>query len=229
MAASAAPPCCTTSHRSRVRACLIAKYRSGRTSNRCCGSSPSSWGRTTRQLAAALTISDLRTIAKRRVPLGVFEYTDGAAESEISLRRARQLFRDVQFNPSILRDVADVDTTVSLLGQTRCGAVCVRANRLFADDASRGRARCRSSGGEARDSVRAVDDGHHNDRGRGRCGPRRSQVVSAVCVEGPADSRGLDGPRAGCRLRGAHLDGRCSGRREPVAGTCAPDSRCHPL
>jgi len=74
-------------------------------------------GRTTRQLAAALTIGDLRTIAKRRVPLGVFEYTDGAAESEISLRRARQLFRDVQFNPSILRNVADVDTTVSLLGR----------------------------------------------------------------------------------------------------------------
>ena len=73
--------------------------------------------RTTRQLAAALTIGDLRTLAKRRVPLGVFEYTDGAAESEISLRRARQLFRDVQFNPSILRNVADVDTTVSLLGQ----------------------------------------------------------------------------------------------------------------
>jgi len=46
----------------------------------------------------------------------VFEYTDGAAESEISLRRARQLFRDVQFNPSILRNVADVDTTVSVLG-----------------------------------------------------------------------------------------------------------------
>jgi len=78
---------------------------------------PIELNRTTRQLAAALTISDLRTLAKRRVPLGVFEYTDGAAESEISLRRARQLFRDVQFNPSILRNVADVDTTVSLLGQ----------------------------------------------------------------------------------------------------------------
>jgi L-lactate dehydrogenase (cytochrome) len=78
---------------------------------------PVELNRTTRQLAAALTISDLRTIAKKRVPLGVFEYTDGAAESEISLRRARQLFRDVQFNPSILRDVADVDATVSVLGQ----------------------------------------------------------------------------------------------------------------
>jgi L-lactate dehydrogenase (cytochrome) len=78
---------------------------------------PIELNRTARQLAAALTISDLRAIAKRRVPLGVFEYTDGAAESEISLRRARQLFRDVQFNPSILRDVADVDTTISVLGR----------------------------------------------------------------------------------------------------------------
>jgi L-lactate dehydrogenase (cytochrome) len=78
---------------------------------------PIELNRTTRQLAGALTISDLRAIARRRVPLGVFEYTDGAAESEISLRRARQLFRDVQFNPSILRDVAVVDTTVSVLGR----------------------------------------------------------------------------------------------------------------
>jgi L-lactate dehydrogenase (cytochrome) len=78
---------------------------------------PIELNRTKRQLAAALTISDLRAIAKQRVPLGVFEYTDGAAELEISLRRARQLFRDVQFNPSILRDVADVDTTISMLGQ----------------------------------------------------------------------------------------------------------------
>ncbi len=78
---------------------------------------PIELSRTTRQLAAALTISDLRTIAKRRVPLGVFEYTDGAAELEISLGRARRLFRELQFNPSVLRDVADVDTTVSVLGR----------------------------------------------------------------------------------------------------------------
>jgi L-lactate dehydrogenase (cytochrome) len=78
---------------------------------------PIELNRTTRQLSGALTISDLRTIARRRVPRGVFEYVDGAAESEISLRRARQLYRDVQFNPSVLRDVADVDTSVSVLGR----------------------------------------------------------------------------------------------------------------
>ena len=42
-----------------------------------------------RRLDAALTIADLRRVAKRRTPPSVFDYTDGAAEGEISLRRAR--------------------------------------------------------------------------------------------------------------------------------------------
>ena len=37
------------------------------------------------RLAKALTIWDLRTIAKRRTPKGPFDYTDGSAESEVSL------------------------------------------------------------------------------------------------------------------------------------------------
>ena len=43
-----------------------------------------------RRLQAALTIADLRTIAKRRTPKAAFDYTDGAAEGELSLSRARQ-------------------------------------------------------------------------------------------------------------------------------------------
>ncbi|OZB83828.1 MAG: hypothetical protein B7X41_15315, partial [Microbacterium sp. 14-71-5] len=43
---------------------------------------------TKRRLEGALTISDLRTIAKRRTPKAVFDYTDGAAEGELSLARA---------------------------------------------------------------------------------------------------------------------------------------------
>jgi L-lactate dehydrogenase (cytochrome) len=46
----------------------------------------------------------------------VFDYVDGAASDEISLRRARQLYADLQFNPSVLHDVSDVDTTTSVLG-----------------------------------------------------------------------------------------------------------------
>lgn len=69
-----------------------------------------------RRLAAALTIYDLRAIAKRRTPRAAFDYTEGAAEAEISLARARQAFEDIQFTPSILRDVSTVDTGRRVLG-----------------------------------------------------------------------------------------------------------------
>lgn len=71
---------------------------------------------TTRRLDKALTISDLRDIAKRRTPKAPFDYTEGAAEGEISLKRARQAFEDIEFHPSILRDVSNVDTSREVLG-----------------------------------------------------------------------------------------------------------------
>ncbi len=71
-----------------------------------------------RRLAKAYTIADLRAIAKRRTPKGAFDYTDGAAEAELSLARARQAFLDVEFQPAILRDVSSVDTSVEILGGT---------------------------------------------------------------------------------------------------------------
>lgn len=72
---------------------------------------------TERRLAKALTIADLRTIARRRTPRSVFDYTDGAAEAEITLRRARSLFNSLELRPSILRDVAELDTTTTMLGR----------------------------------------------------------------------------------------------------------------
>ena len=73
--------------------------------------------RTQRRLDAALTIHDLRRIAKRRTPKAAFDYTDGAAEDEISLERARQAFRDIEFHPTVLRDVTTVQTGWDVLGQ----------------------------------------------------------------------------------------------------------------
>ncbi len=70
-----------------------------------------------RRLAAALTVDDLRRIAKRRTPKPAFDYTDGAADGEVSLARARQAFGDVEFNPAILRDVSHVDTSREVLGK----------------------------------------------------------------------------------------------------------------
>ena len=69
-----------------------------------------------RRLDAALTIEDLRRIAQRRTPKAAFDYTEGAAEDELSLARARQAFRDVEFYPAILRDVSTVDTSATVLG-----------------------------------------------------------------------------------------------------------------
>jgi L-lactate dehydrogenase (cytochrome) len=69
-----------------------------------------------RRLDAALTIYDLRSIAQRRTPKAAFDYTDGAAEGELSLARARQAFEDVEFHPSILRPAERVDMSTEILG-----------------------------------------------------------------------------------------------------------------
>ena len=70
------------------------------------------------RLEKALTIYDLRKIAKRRTPAAAFDYTDGAAEGEFSMNRARQAFEDIEFHPGVLTDVSTVDTTTEILGGT---------------------------------------------------------------------------------------------------------------
>ena len=71
---------------------------------------------TRRRLGKAVTIGDLRRVAKRRTPRSVFDYTDGAAEGEVSLARARAAFGSVEFRPQVLRDVSTVDPATSMLG-----------------------------------------------------------------------------------------------------------------
>ncbi|MCM6778342.1 alpha-hydroxy-acid oxidizing protein [Nocardia sp. CDC159] len=70
-----------------------------------------------RRLARAQTIWDLRELARKRTPRVAFDYTDGAADEEITLRRARQAFEDIEFRPAILRNVAETDTTTTVLGK----------------------------------------------------------------------------------------------------------------
>lgn len=70
-----------------------------------------------RRLQGAFTIYDLREIAKRRTPQAPFDYTDGSADQEISLTRARQAFEDIEFQPRILRNVGSVNLTSQVLGK----------------------------------------------------------------------------------------------------------------
>ena len=75
------------------------------------------WNPVERRLAGAHTIYDLQKIAKRRTPTAPYDYTDGSADQEISLARARQAFEDIEFQPRILRDVSDVDLSSMVLGK----------------------------------------------------------------------------------------------------------------
>lgn len=71
----------------------------------------------TRRLATAASVADLRRIASRRMPRGVFDYIDGGAEDERTLRENTDAFARIEFRPRVLRSVASIDTTTTLLGK----------------------------------------------------------------------------------------------------------------
>jgi L-lactate dehydrogenase (cytochrome) len=70
-----------------------------------------------RRLRSAASVADLRRIARRRLPGGVFDYIDGGAEDERSLRRNAEAFADFSFRPRVLTGLADVDPSTTLLGK----------------------------------------------------------------------------------------------------------------
>jgi L-lactate dehydrogenase (cytochrome) len=70
-----------------------------------------------RRLARAASVQDLRRMAKRRLPRGVFDYIDGAAEDERSLAANSEAFAQIGFRPRVLTGVGSVDTSTTLLGK----------------------------------------------------------------------------------------------------------------
>jgi L-lactate dehydrogenase (cytochrome) len=72
---------------------------------------------TERRLGKGASIADLRALARRRAPRAVFDYTDGGAGDEIALRRSRQAFTRVEFQPTVLADVSAIDTSTTILGR----------------------------------------------------------------------------------------------------------------
>jgi L-lactate dehydrogenase (cytochrome) len=70
-----------------------------------------------RRLSRVASVADLRAIARRRLPGGVFDYIDGGAEDELSLRRNVAAFRRAELVPRVLRDVSGIDTSATLLGR----------------------------------------------------------------------------------------------------------------
>ena len=72
---------------------------------------------TKRRLQKAASIEDLRKMARRRLPGGVFDYIDGGAEDEVAMDRNTRGFRNMEFVPRVLRDMGNVDTTGTILGR----------------------------------------------------------------------------------------------------------------
>ncbi len=70
-----------------------------------------------RRLARSASVGDLRRIAKRRLPRGVFDYIDGGAEDEITAERNVEAFRRIEFRPRVLRNVSEVDASATILGR----------------------------------------------------------------------------------------------------------------
>src|SRR6478672_78748 len=63
-----------------------------------------------------VNVEDLRPIARRRLPRGVFAYLDGGAEGEVTLRENCRAFEDVTFRPRQAVRVSDCDSRVRVLG-----------------------------------------------------------------------------------------------------------------
>jgi (S)-mandelate dehydrogenase len=68
-------------------------------------------------LEKAVNIEDLRRLAKRRLPRAIFDFFDGGAEDEVTLRENRAAFERVRLLPRVLVDVSKVQTAVDLLGK----------------------------------------------------------------------------------------------------------------
>ena len=62
-------------------------------------------------------IADLRERARRRLPLGIWEYAERGVEDECGMARNRAAFDAITFRPRVLRGVETIDTTAQVFGK----------------------------------------------------------------------------------------------------------------
>ena len=69
-----------------------------------------------RLLRQCNNFSDLRDLARRRLPSPIFHYIDGAADDEITYRRNTAAFESYDLVPNVLTGVEEVDMSVEVMG-----------------------------------------------------------------------------------------------------------------
>lgn len=103
-----------------------------------------------RSLNDCHTVLDLRDLARRRLPGPVFDFLEGAAETETTAVRNTAAFDDVQLIPRALIDVSSINTSTQILGQSiKWPVFCspTGASRLFHLDGELAVARAAASMG----------------------------------------------------------------------------------
>jgi hypothetical protein len=79
----------------------------------------------------AYSVARVRELARRRLPGPVFDFTDGAAEDERTLRRSEEAYREIELLPHPLSGAAERDLSVTLLVPTGLRTDCQRGTGRF--------------------------------------------------------------------------------------------------
>src|SRR5688572_30192386 len=66
---------------------------------------------------ALCNIEDLRLLAQKRLPRGIFEYIDGAAEDGIAKQHNRDVYRSLKIKNRVLKDVSKRSTATQIFGR----------------------------------------------------------------------------------------------------------------
>ena len=69
------------------------------------------------RLRSCHNFHDFRELARRRLPSPIFDYIDGGADDEVTLRRNSESFDRCDLVPNVLRGVGAIDTSVTVMGQ----------------------------------------------------------------------------------------------------------------
>jgi len=69
------------------------------------------------QIDHAYNIEDLRRLARRRLPRGLFEFVDRGAEDEITLRANRAAFERIALKPRVLKEISGRSLATRFFGQ----------------------------------------------------------------------------------------------------------------
>src|SRR5713101_3759968 len=99
-----------------------------------------------------VSVMDLRPLARRRLPKAVFDYLDGGADGEVTLRENCRVFDDVTFRPRQAVAVSDCDMRTRVLGfDVSFPALLapVGYSRLIHPDGEAGAARAAGAAGTA--------------------------------------------------------------------------------